>query len=186
MGKIIRFFNYDAALEHYEEAIIHMRRWTRGHGRVKTIAKPVLILSIIKGMKDGEFTNNRFGYHDLKNIFEPIFKSFFLKGSQDSATPLYNPYYYLQTDGFWHLSWKDGCRSTLAPSENWLERNVNYGFIDEELWILINNEEYAERLKDYIIRNLIIQTFEENGNDMAAEDNSGINVKSLLTLLLAI
>lgn len=186
MGKIIRFFNYDAALAYYEDKIDHMRQGSVGRrDGVRIIAKPVLILSMVKGIRDGLFKYNRFDYDKLNGIYETLFRKYFFQGRQNNLTPLCYPFYYLQTDEFWHLSWKEhGECKTNSPSRAWLGRNMDYAYVDEELWFLLNNDEYSNRLKDYIVRHKIIQTVSHM--DMAAEPGWSEKLKSFLALLLAI
>lgn len=184
MGKIIRFFNYDAALSHYENQISHMRQGSVGHDGIRIIAKPILILSIIKGIKSGLF-NNKFSYEELNRLYEPLFRNYFMSGRQENLTPLCYPFYYLQTDAFWHLSWKPNSSSkTEAPSAAWIRRNVDHAYIDEELWLLINNDVYADKLKEYVINIKIVQTL--HSIEMAAEPTKRNSLKSFLSLLLAI
>lgn len=186
MGKVIRFFNYDAALAYYEDKIDSMRQGSVGrHDGVRIIAKPVLILSIEKGIHDGLFKRNRFDYEEVNSIYETLFRKYFFQGRQSNLTPLCYPFYYLRTDGFWHLSWKEhGESATNAPSRAWIGRNVEYAYLDEELWLLLNNDEYSNRLKDYLVQCKIIQTI--SNIDLAAEPGWGGKLKSFLTLLLAI
>lgn len=185
MGKVIRFFNYDAALHHYENLIDHMRQGFVGHDGIRIIAKPILILSIIKGIKNGLFKHNKFSYEGLNDLYEPLFRNYFMSGRQENLTPLCYPFYYLQTDTFWHLSWKDGAiTKTEAPSSAWIHRNVDHAYIDEELWILLSNDVYADRLKEFVINNKIIQPLQSI--DMAAEPTRRNGLKTFLSLLLAI
>lgn len=184
MGKIIRFFNYDAALAHYENSIDHMRQaYTRYEG-IRIIAKPILILSIIKGIKDGIFKANRFDYDEV-TLYVPLFRKYFMEGKQENLTPLCYPFYYLKTDQFWHLSWKpNGSTKTEAPSASWISRNVDHAYIDDELWLLLNNDEYADKLKEYVVNAKIVQQL--HSIELAAEPMRHSKVKSFLTFLFAI
>lgn len=185
MGKIIRFFNYDAALAYYENSIDHMRQAYTRHEGVRIIAKPILILSIIKGIKDGKFKANRFDYDELNALYEPLFRKYFMEGRQENLTPLCYPFFYLKTDQFWHLSWKpNGSTKTEAPSASWIRRNVDHAFIDDELWLLLNNDEYADKLKEYVVNAKIVQQL--HSIELAAESQSQFGIKSFLTFLLAI
>lgn len=185
MGKIIRFFNYDAALEYYENSIDHMRQGSVGHDGIRIIAKPILILSIIKGIKDVTFKVNRFDYDEVNALYEPLFKNYFVKGRQENLTLLCYPFYYLKTDKFWHLSWKaNGCTKTEVPSVSWIRRNVDHAYIDDELWLLLNNDAYADKLKEFVINAKIAQQL--HSIELAAEPARRAGLKSFLTFLLAI
>lgn len=185
MGKIIRFFNYDTALEYYENSIDHMRQGSVGHDSIRIIAKPILILSVIKGIKDGTFKSNRFNYDEVNALYEPLFRKYFMEARQEYLTPLFYPFYYLKTDQFWHLSWKpNGCTKTDAPSASWISRNVDNAYIDEELWLLLNNDAYADKFKEYIVNAKIVQQL--HSIELAAEPTMHLKIKSFLTFLLAI
>ena len=60
----------------------------------------------------------------------------------------------------------------------WLERNTQYAFIDQELWILLSHPFYRKKFKEYIINEKVLKVY----ND---EKNKGI-LKSLLHLLMVI
>ncbi|GEM_PF-393445 len=184
MGKVIRFFNYEAALDHYEQVMERMRQCsTRGHDGVRIIAKPILILSVIKGMRDGVFTSNRFDFDQLNEIYEDLFRHYFVQGRQTHLTPLQYPFYYLQTDGFWHLSWKGhGSLTTASPTRLWMERNVDYAYLDEELWILLSNDAFASRLSRYVVENKIKQQLDDAG--LAAEPSWREQFKTIVAALL--
>lgn len=185
MGKIIRFFNYDSAFAYYEDAIEHMRQAYTSQNGVRIIAKPILILSVIKGIKDGVFKINRFDYDEVNAIYQPLFRRYFIEGRQENLTPLYFPFYYLKTDQFWHLSWKSNdCTKTVSPSAAWIKRNVDHAYIDDELWLLLKNDAYADKLKDFVVNAKIDQQLHIIG--LAAERHNLSDLKSFIAFLLAI
>lgn len=155
---IIRFFNYEAALSFYTRQIDSMRQGYIKRTGIKKIAKPTLILAIIQGVENGRFQHNRFDYDDVEEIYDRVFSQYIKHGNQQGEkTPLYNPFYYLQTDGFWHHSMLPHSEiQTDSPSRAWINRNVEYAYVDEELWMLLRNREYRQRLKSYIINNKIL------------------------------
>ncbi len=181
----LRFFDYDVALAYYEGLIDGMRQAPVSHDGLRVIAKPMLILSIIKGVGDGTFRNNRFDYDTLNAIYEPLFRKYFVSGRQEHLTLLCYPFYFLQTDSFWHLSWKSGhALSTQSPSVAWLRRNVDYAFVDMEMWYLISDERFASRLKEYVINNKVLQTLKSM--DVAAEPRNRFGFDFLASLLMVI
>lgn len=52
-NKIIRFFNYESAFDFYTKKIKDMKQGSIKRSGIKKIAKPVLILSIIRGIETG-------------------------------------------------------------------------------------------------------------------------------------
>lgn len=97
---------------------------------------------------------------------------------QLNLTCLQYPYYFLKSDNFWHLAWTNSELKTESPNRAWLERNTQYAFIDQELWILLSHPFYRKKLKEYIINEKILKVY----ND---EKNKGI-LNSLLQLLMVI
>ena len=119
------------------------------------LAKPVLLLSLIDGVNEGVFRNNRFV---LNRWLEKHYKSLMGKYTKNSIfhniTPINNPFWHLQSDGFWHLHYI-GAQPTVinTPSVQWLEKSVNYASFDDDLWTLINDEVSRNKLRNYIIEN---------------------------------
>lgn len=136
-------------------------------------------------MKESKFKANRFDYDEVNALYEPLFRKYFMEGRQENLTPLCYPFYYLKTDKFWHLSWKaNGSTKTETPSVSWIRRNVDHAYIDEELWLMLNNDTYADKLKEYLVNIKIVQQL--HSIELAAEPTRHADLKSFLTLLLAI
>ncbi len=177
MTTILKFFDYDKAFDYYCDAILKMNQCTNRNNHARIIAKPVLILSIIKLIEDGKATNH-FSYEEAKPIYEGIFKKYFLKAQQQNLTPLYNPYYFLKSDKFWHLIWTNAEEKTESPSKAWIERNTRYACIDKDLWILLSHPTYRERMKNFVIEEKVLKVFKDKGNKGT--------FKALLQLLMVI
>lgn len=156
--KIIRFFNYEQAMDFYTKRIDRMRQGSIKRTGIKKIAKPVLILSVIRGIESGVFRCNRFDYDILEKIYDDVFNQYIECGNQQGEkTPLCNPFYYLRSDGFWHHSALPHSETqTDGPSAAWVRRNVEYAYVDDDLWLLLCCREYRQRLKDYIIKQKIL------------------------------
>ena len=67
---------------------------------------------------------------------------------------------------------------TESPSRAWLDRNTQYAYIDQELWILLSHPTYRNNFKKYIIEKKVLKVFKE-------EKNKG-GFKALLQLLMVI
>ena len=87
-------------------------------------------------------------------------------------------YYFLKSDKFWHLAWTNAEVKTESPSRAWLDRNTQYAYIDQELWILLSHPTYRNDFKKYIIEKKVLKVFKE-------EKNKG-GFKALLQLLMVI
>lgn len=165
INKVIRFFNYNTAYDFYTNGIKRMKQGNIKKTGIKKIAKPVLLLSIIKGIENGKFKYNKFLFADVEEIYNNIFELYSAVAKQQNEnTCLSYPFYYLQSDEFWHLNFYEHSETkTNSPSEAWIKRNVEYGYIDEELWIMLHNADYRLRLKDFILNEKI----KNNGNHIS-------------------
>lgn len=157
-NRIIHFFDYNKAFKHYTTIIDNMRQGYIKNSGIRKIAKPILILSLIYGIEKGLYNTNKFEYKELEHLYNEIFDKYAELAKQSEKTPLCYPFYYLQTDSFWHLSkYIHGETKTLSPTSAWINNNVEYAYIDEELWLLLRNECYRNKLKNYIIENKILK-----------------------------
>lgn len=46
-----------------------------------------------------------------------------------------------------------------TPSRAWLKENVGYAYLDELLWILLQNKVWRMQLRDYIIEHKLMDDF---------------------------
>lgn len=112
-------------------------------------AKPVLLLSVIDGIENNIFSNNHI---HLNEWLETRYEKQMQKYSQaNSISPINNPFWHLQSDGFWHLHFRMDERITTTPTTKWLEVHVLFASFDDDLWKLLDNKEMRQRLRDYII-----------------------------------
>lgn len=150
MNKTLHYYNYEQSYVHYTHRIMNIRQ-AKIHGEV-IVAKPVFLLTLIDGIEDGEFTANRFVLNEwLEKRYVSLMK-FYTRDSQFlKPADISNPFWHLASDGFWHLH----CNATVAdgstPSKRWLKENVLYASLDDDLWILLQNESWRKKLRDYII-----------------------------------
>ena len=177
MTTYLRFFNYDEAFKFYCGLIDKMLQGTNRNNHTRIIAKPALILSIIKLIENGKLVN-QFTYEEIAPIYQGVFGKYFLRAQQENLTPLFYPYYFLKSDKFRHLAWTNAEVKTESPSKAWLDRNTQYAYIDQELWILLSHPTYRNKFKKYIIEKKVLNVFKE-------EKNKG-GFKALLQLLMVI
>ena len=153
MTTYLRFFDYDKAFDYYCDLIDKMRQGNNSKSQSRIIAKPVLILSIIKLIEEGK-TVNKFSYEELEATYKGIFGKYFVEAHQENLTPLCYPYYYMKSDNFWHLVWTNAGTKTNAPSAAWIRRNTKYACIDKELWILLSHEPYRQKMVEFILEEI--------------------------------
>ena len=87
MTTYLRFFDYDRAFNYYCNLISKMRQGYNSKNLSRIIAKPALILSIIKLIEDGKSANS-FSYVELDDTYKTIFGKYFIEAHQENLTPL--------------------------------------------------------------------------------------------------
>lgn len=177
----MRFFNYEAAFSYYQRKVEGLKRCGTLNSGVKNIAKPVLLLAVIQGVDEGRFATNCFVYDEVVELYDLLFTRYFIVGRQTNHTSMAMPYYYLQTDGFWHFAWQEnGETSVGSPYAGWLRRNVRHAYLDRELWVLIQHPDYRSRFARFIIDTQIKMYFRESESKVAEG-----GLLRLLSLLIA-
>lgn len=75
-----------------------------------------------------------------------------MKSSQfDKPTDISNPFWHLQSDGFWHLRLTERPQEGVTPSKRWLKEKVSYAYFDDDLWLLLQDKIWRLKLRDYIV-----------------------------------
>ena len=138
-------------LQYYKVAFISVKR-SASNG-VFNNAKPVLLLSIIDKIDDGTIKDNIIPFSKELNADYKMKQSMFDKAGQ--AAMIY-PYYYLHSDGFYHL---EGVKKELlyikTPNTKYLRENVKYARFDNALWDLLQDTECRQTLREVIIQNFL-------------------------------
>ncbi len=116
------------------------------------LAKPVLLLTIIEGIDSDIFIKNKFPLSEwLEPKYVSLMQSYMRKSQFSKPACISNPYWHLQSDGFWHLKLKGHPLDGITPSKAWLKDNVEYAYFDESLWMLLQNKVWRMKLRDYIV-----------------------------------
>ena len=181
MDKVLLYYDYEAALASYEERLMKINQAWQRNSKMKNIAKPVLLLSVLMAIDDGIITENHFEYDTIKRKYDLTFSRYFLQAYQQNATAMLLPLYLLLTDEFWILSYKHNGLFKGKPSEKWIHDNVSHAYFEDDLWILVQNRKYRKLLMEFIVEKKIkvVVGQDEKGN-MAAE---GRWLKNLLMML---
>jgi len=109
-------------------------------------AKPVLLYSVIMMIEEGIVIDNRIYFNkSTEEFYKKVFDSI---GA--AATPFFKPFYYLQYDGFWHLKGNKSGVNTNRPSPKFIRENVEYAFLDNVLWGLLQEADIREHFKSII------------------------------------
>jgi len=156
MDRKISFFSYEQCYESYQKRIESIRQH-----RIKgetIIAKPVFVVAIIDAIDSNVFTNNQFAINDWLEGRYNLLMSQYAKDSQfDDKTSIDKPFWHLESDGFWHLNYQgERLSKGHTPSKAWLKDNVEFAYFDESLWILLQNKVWRTKLRDYIVKQKLI------------------------------
>lgn len=129
--------------------------WAIGRGKKRGIpsnAKPLYILTLISLLEEGSIKNNNIFYdNQLLLRYTKVCQQF---EPEIPVTPLYRPYFHLSSDSFYHIKWKDDSApkgATAAPTSKYLREHVEYAYLDEELWELLQDEGARNEIKDAIV-----------------------------------
>lgn len=112
----------------------------------KIFAKPIFILAIIDVIERKRVVVNQFQYEDLHKVYISIYKLYI----GDRVTPMYKPFNYMQNDGFWHCQMTDA--SIPLHSVKAIRDNVEYAYLDNALWDLLQDKDVRELMKSEIVR----------------------------------
>lgn len=150
MNRTLQFYNYEQCYAHYTKCIMSIRQ-AKIHGEV-IVAKPVLILALIDGIADGVFSANRFVLNEwLEKRYLTLMKQYTRNSQFSNPADISNPFWHLQGDGFWHLLYNTAVAEGSTPTKRWLKEKVTYGHFDDDLWMLLQNRVWRQKLRDYIV-----------------------------------
>lgn len=138
----------DLRLQLYSELILKI---TRGNYRgVFSNAKPIYLLSIIDSIPNLQFNKFTTEFKLLKDLYsrnlakyDPRCKASFIL-----------PFFHLDTEPFYELVWKSTEKPNThahTPSAKYLREYLDHAKLDDDLWMLLQEEENRKYLRDCII-----------------------------------
>ncbi len=144
----------DFKFQYYRTALLQTKR-----GNYKGIiinAKPILLLTLFQLINENKLKENKIYFNeDLNNYYTKISQFY---ESNTKVTPLHKPFYHLQNDAYWHLSYNSEF-STSYISANFVKKNVSFAFFDTHLWYLLNDDTTREYYKNLLINHFIRYKF---------------------------
>ena len=150
MNRALKFYDYGQCFVHYTKRIMSIRQ-AKIRGEV-IVAKPVLLLAIIDGIDADVFMGNEYPLNDwLEERYEMLMKQYMINSQFDKPADISNPFWHLQSDGFWHLKLMEEAQEGVTPSKRWLKENVSLASLDDDLWLLLQNKIWRQNLRDYIV-----------------------------------
>ena len=112
------------------------------------IAKPLLLLSILELIGDG-MQNNRIEIKRIKEKYEEHQKQY------AATTPYQYPLYFLENEEFFHLKWKKARIKTNTPSAKLIRENIEYAFLDNALWDLLQEQQMRDFFQTLLVNNFL-------------------------------
>lgn len=104
------------------------------------IAKPVMLLTILKLIEDGHIIGNKILFDAL---LRDTYKSIFKRYQEIITEPVY-PFYYLRNDGFYHIK---GDTSRRTPSTKYVIEQCEYAYFDDGLWDILQDNDVLNDFK---------------------------------------
>jgi putative restriction endonuclease len=135
--------------------------------------KPILLLSIIEGISDGDIRGNRiYITPELVATFKDYWHQLVVDTKFTSNFSL--PFYHLKSDGFWHFKTLVGREIVLTSSNSiksflHLKQVVDFAFFDEELYALLSNQHTRQVLKQTLLSTYFPNIDLESPNQLIGE-----------------
>lgn len=172
----LKTYFYEQCFALYSNNIINIRQ-AKIRGEV-IVAKPVLLLALIDGITENVFSNNKFELTDwLEERYTILMRKYTRSSQFSKVTGIENPFWHLKTDGFGTLQFRQAPKHETSPSRHWLKNNVEYAYFDEPLWIMLQNETWRMRLRDFIIDHKLTN---DSWNGKMAAERLGFLIAALL------
>lgn len=122
------------------------------HG-VKIKAKPLFLIALIEAIGKGIIIGNKLCF--IPEQFEHLYISL-CKELEPSKkhTPIQLPFFHLNKEPYYTIKFRNGIvppKQALSPSRKYLRENVEYSYLDPNLWDLLRDPIVREELKQNII-----------------------------------
>ncbi|GAB2962132.1 HNH endonuclease [Hymenobacter coalescens] len=150
------------ASKSYLHRFTHLRVATsRQHGEAPY--KPALLLAVLDGIEDGSIQDNRiYITPELLAAFRSLCRDL-STSALFRANDFSLPFYHLSGDGFWHLRTLPGLEVLLTASRSVksfrsLRDTVEYAYLDEPLWALLQETGAREELRQALLGRYFPQT----------------------------
>ena len=129
--------------------------------------KPILILSVLELITQRSIVENRILVsEELIKVFKRYWSILVTPSIYTDA--LHYPFVHLQSDGFWHVKFNDKFTGVRIKTTNKLKQFVDYAYLDDELFELLQDSLDRQVLIDSLVANWFAgsQTIIENMVDL--------------------
>ena len=134
---------YTRLIMKLNQAIIHGKR---------ILAKPALLVAVIDSVESNEIQQNKITITmSLEDKYNRILAKYTGKSPHDKLTSIAMPFWHLQSDKFWFL--ESPCPNTknFNATKKWIVDNAKYARLDDDLWYLMQDGAWRNKLREYII-----------------------------------
>lgn len=126
------------------------------HGK-KILAKPALLVAVIDSIGNNEIQQNKIVItSSLEDRYNTTLSRFLGKSLLDKKTSIAMPFWHLQSDKFWYLEPPYPNAKDYSPSKKWLIDNIKFARLDDDLWYLLQDEAWRNKLRNFIIDNKLL------------------------------
>lgn len=119
---------------------------------VPSNAKPLFLLALIKGIDEGVLLGNKFVYGDsIEFIYRELCAYY---EPNKKAAPFYKPFFHSASESYYYIKWKDGKmpeHKWHTPSPKFLRENIDYAYLDDGLWELLQDQSIRNEFRELII-----------------------------------
>ena len=139
--------------------LLQTRRGASRNGGIIN-AKPIFVLALIEVIRRGEASSNKFYYNSsLQDTYVQLYEHY---NPGLKVAPLFQPFYYLVSDGYWHIQWVKQPSPDARPSTRMFREDASYGYLDNTLWDLLQEEDTRRYYEAQIISYFQLNTTIDN------------------------
>lgn len=135
-------------------------RTHRGNSRGAPVnAKPLFVLALIDSIEEGILKQNNILYpnNEIETVYYGLCQSY---EPWRTASPYILPYFHLVGESYYDIKWKGvkfvPCSHAHSPSSKYLKENVEYAYLDQAFWDLLQDhnirEEFRATIKNFFLR----------------------------------
>lgn len=138
----------DFQLEIYKEMALSLHCYSR-KGTILP-AKPLLLIGICNAIDSNLINDNRISIVDIERQYRLLQEQYKIN------TPFNYPFYFLANESFYHIKWKFNKIVAKNPSMSLLRNNVDFAYLDNALWDLLqikeNRDYFRKSIEDYYLK----------------------------------
>ena len=119
-------------------------------------AKPLYLLAIIKGIDEGVLLGNKLQYGEILETFYRELCSYYEPNKK--AAPFYKPFFHSARENYYNIKWKAGeipKHKWHTPSPKFLRESVDYAFLNEDFWELLQDIAIRNNFRDLIVNHYL-------------------------------